>query len=142
MSRSCWKWACVVLLAFSCGCGLDDVTYTAAGIDGGGYLLQVNVQKRHLKVFTAEGMFPLEKGSYRITVFGEGHDWSFKGRKGYYYSPEEVKSDQRAWDYCYAWVDSRREFLYLNAYWLDPPNRMVSSNVAGKYALRGEERER
>lgn len=141
MSRLSWKWASVLLLALSCGCGLKDVKYAVTGIEGGGYLLQVNLQKRHLKVLTAEGMFPVETGSYRITVLGEGHDWSFKGRNGYYYSPSEVKSDRRAWDYCYAWVDSRREFLYLNAYWLDPPNRMVPSNVAGRYALRGEGRE-
>lgn len=136
MNRTLLKCVFVPLLSVLCGCGLDSVKYTVDETAGGGYVLHVKAQKRHLKLLTAEGMFPLETGSYNIAIVGNGEDWSYKGRKGFYYSQSKIKADRGAWDYCYAWVDQRREFVYLNAYWLDPPSKMVPSNVTGRYDLR------
>jgi hypothetical protein len=135
MSRLFLSTIYVLAIVSSIGCGRAKMTYTLAAIEGGGYELNVHYERRQLRLVSPEGMFPLETGTYKITVFGEGKDWGFKGRRGYYYSDSEVTSDQRAWDYCHAWVDEKRQFLYINAYWIDPPDRMIPSNVAGRYVV-------
>lgn len=136
------KWRYVLMMLLVVGCGCDEVKYTVASVEGGGYVLHVKVQRRRLHPMSAEGMFPVETGSYKIEIAGKGEDWSYIGREGVFYRQEEVMCDRTAWEYCYAWVDQRRDFLYLNAYWIVPPNKLVRSSVAGKYALRGPEQGR
>lgn len=132
--------ACSLIVILAGGCGRSKVIYTVEAEEGGGYVLNIRLRTRHFQLLSSEGMFPVETGTYRIRISGKGKDWSYKGRKGLYYSPSLITSDQQAWDYCYAWVDLNREYLYLNAYWLDPPTRMIPSLVARKYLLRAAER--
>lgn len=101
----------------------------------GGYTIDLRINKRHWKPITAEGFFPIQELYFKIDIVGEGKDWSSKDQPGYYYSSDLVSCKGRAWDFGYAWVDRERKYLYLTFYWATSPDKMIASDVNGKYAL-------
>ncbi len=101
----------------------------------GGYILNITVNKRYWTLITPEGVFPKEKLKFVINVMGKGRDWSFRGQEGFYYSLDEITTNMHHWDFGYAWIDSSRKNLYLNLFWVHAPDRMMASDVNGKYAL-------
>jgi len=110
-----------------------DVEYTVSSRPDGGYILHIAYSKRHF--FTAEGMFPLEKRNFVVEIKGNGTTWNWANPKGTYYSSDEVTSERQAWDVGYAWMDPERKSLYLNFYWVSPPDGLLPSDVNGKYDL-------
>lgn len=101
----------------------------------GGYSIDLRINKRHWKPITAEGFFPKQEMYFKIDIVGEGKDWSSKDQPGYYYSSELVSCKGKGWDFGYAWVDRERKYLYLTFYWASSPDKMIASDVNGKYAL-------
>ena len=124
-------------LSISSPCKAQNNEYKIASRPDGGYSLDIVVHKRHWKPITAEGIFPKETKNYSMDIIGEGIDWSFRNQDGYYYSIEQIMSKNKSWDIGFAWVDSKREYLYLNLYWVSAPNEMIPSDVNGKYSLTG-----
>ncbi len=112
--------------------------YTVSIQPDGGYLLNITVYKRYWKLITAEGVFPKERKSFLIKIAGKGRDWSARNQQGYYLAAEDISSNVKGWDFGYGWVDSAREYLYLNLYWVKSPNCMVASDVIGKFRLVGQ----
>ena len=101
----------------------------------GGYTIDLRIIKRHWKPITAEGFFPKQELYFKIDIAGKGKDWSAKDQPGYYYSSDLVSCKGKAWDFGYAWVDRERKYLYLTFYWASSPDKMIASDVNGKYAL-------
>lgn len=101
----------------------------------GGYTIDLRINKRHWKPITAEGFFPKQELYFTIDIAGKGKDWSGKDQPGFYYSSDLVSCKGQAWDFGYAWVDRERRFVYLNFYWASSPDKMIASDVNGKYAL-------
>ncbi len=121
----------VLLIVSSCG----KLDYQIATTEDGGFRIRIDYEKRSAKILTAEGVFPVERGSYEVHLIGKGEDWSYKGARGRYYAPEKIRSNHRAWDYCHAWLDERSGTIYLNAYWICPPDRLARSNISGRFHI-------
>lgn len=110
--------------------------YAIADRPDSGYLLNIVLYKRYWKLITAEGIFPKKRLTYAIEIVGKGRDWSYRNQKGYFYSLDEIKSTDKGWDFGYAWVDAEREYLYLNLYWVNSPNRIIPSDINGTFRLK------
>jgi hypothetical protein len=104
----------------------------------GGYTIDLRINKRHWKPITAEGFFPKQELYFKIDIDGKGKDWSSKDQPGYYYSSDFVSCKGKAWDFGYAWIDHDRKFLYLTFYWASSPDKLIASDVNGKYSLPKE----
>lgn len=113
----------------------NDIEYSIINRPDGGYSLNVKFLKRHWTPITAEGIFPIEKKNYQVDIIGKGKDWTFRNQKGYYYSSDDIKSNPKAWDFGYAWVDADRKNLYLNLFWVSSPDKLIPSDISGKYLL-------
>jgi hypothetical protein len=141
-SNNTGKYILTLALALSsvfviCGYSFaKDVEYSVTERPDGGYTLNINYSKRHWIPITGEGFFPLEKGNYTIDIIGKGKDYTSRQEKGYYYTPEDVKSVGKLWDFGYAWIDTERTYLYLNMYWVSLPDGIVPSKLNGKYRLK------
>lgn len=120
------------------GFGCSSRNYSVSMRSDGGYVLDVTVYKRHWKLITAEGVFPLEKTRFVINIAGKGHDWSFRNQAGFYYTIDEITTNIHDWDLGYAWVDTLQKNLYVNLFWVQAPDRLVPSDVNGKYSLSGQ----
>jgi hypothetical protein len=102
----------------------------------GGYSLKIDGYTQHMQPVTAEGFFPKQSMHYEIELLGPGKDLTYRNQPGYYYSfPNDIKSDKEHWDFGYAWVDLKREYIYLNFYWIDSPNSVNKSRVNGRYKI-------
>jgi hypothetical protein len=127
--------ALTLLITTETKCLSADKKYTVTARSDGGYSLEIELQKRHWKPITAEGIFPVEKKNYSIEIIGTGEDWSYRNQKGYYYGCDMIKSSGKICDFGYAWVSADRKYLYLNLYWVTSPDRMTPSDVNGRYDL-------
>lgn len=113
-----------------------EIEYSVSLRSDGGYTLLITCSKRHWNPITAEGFFPKEKEIYKIELIGEGEDWSYRNQNGYYYSLQKIISNKNHWDLGYVWVDLNRKFLYINLFWISSPNKLIESDINGKYILR------
>jgi len=106
--------------------------------EDGGYSILINGQTQHIQPISSEGFFPNVPIHYRIDLIGKGKDWSYRNQPGFYYSyPDMVKFERNvSWDYGYVWVDQKREYIYLNFYWVDSPNLLKESSINGKYKIK------
>lgn len=128
----------IIVILISSESMASNIKYTITEREDGGYTIIINTSKRLLKMITAEGFFPkIEKG-YKIELIGNGQDWKHRGYEGYFYSIEKMKSKQIKLDVGYAWVDKERKYLYLNIYFAELPDKIISSEINGMYRLECE----
>lgn len=113
----------------------DNKKYTISKRADGGYTISITYSKRIWKPITAEGFFPKETGDYEINIIGSGEDWSYQGEPGFFYSLEKIKSKKTHWETGFAWVDQKREYLYLNLYWVSVPDKLMPLPINGKYKI-------
>lgn len=110
--------------------------YTVQARADGGYSIHVTVTIRHWQPITAEGFFPKERLSYTIEIVGGGKDWSYRNQPGYFYSQKDVLCKGGGpWDFGYAWVDTKREYIYLNFFRVSAPDSRTASEVNGRYLI-------
>lgn len=128
---------CVIGLLFLAVCSAmaDTKTYTVRSRSDGGYSIDIVVIKRHWQPITAEGFFPKERKTFTIEIIGNGQDWSFRKQSGFFYSQENVLCKSKLWDIGYAWIDSKREYIYLNFFWASAPDSTTPSDINGKYQI-------
>ncbi|MBO7434395.1 hypothetical protein J6U76_00160 [bacterium] len=95
---------------------------------------------------------PNDDGGYTLTII-PGNDTNTVPRKlrllghgvertdpnGFYYPAMAIIDNEKTGDIGYAWVDAPRERIYLNCYWIAPPDSLVPSNVNGCYEIRPPE---
>ena len=115
-----------------------DVQCTVKNRSDGGYTLTITYLKRHWKPITAEGFFPVERKYYVIGIVGSGEDLSYREKNGFYYPLDKIVSEDVAWDLGYAWIDAERKYIYLNLYWISPPDGLTPSGASGRYRLDGK----
>ncbi|MBQ9344946.1 MAG: hypothetical protein IJT88_07020 [Kiritimatiellae bacterium] len=95
---------------------------------------------------------PNDDGGYTLTIFPENTTATapYKLRllgpgvgktepNGFYYPAMALIDNDKTGDIGYAWVDAPRERIYLNWYWIAPPDSLVPSNVNGCYEIRPPE---
>lgn len=106
--------------------------------EDGGFSIIIKGHTQHIQPITAEGFFPKVPINYQIDLIGKGKDWSYKNQPGFYYSyPKTVKFNKIvSWDYGYVWVDQKREYIYLNFYWVVGPDDLEGSKISGKYKIK------
>jgi hypothetical protein len=126
----------LILLMIGVKAMAKHITYSVTARQDGGYTLAIDVSKRHWMPITAEGFFPKEEISYQIEIVGQGDNWSYRNQNGYYYSLNEISCNNNNWDLGYVWVDSKRENLYINLYWVSEPDKLVETHINGKYVLK------
>ena len=101
----------------------------------GGYTLSITYSKRIWKPITAEGIFPKEKGNYELNLIGAGEDWSNEGEPGFFYSLDKIESKKPHWEVGFAWVNKDRTVIYLNLFWVSPPNKLMPMAINGEYNI-------
>lgn len=126
--------ACVIGLTFLTTCSVmaENKEYTVRPRADGGYSIVLTVIKRHWQPITAEDFFPKERQTYRIEIVGGGKDWTFRNQAGFYYNQDSVSCKSKSWDFGYAWVDAKRENIYLNFFWVSAPDSTTPSDINGK----------
>ncbi len=103
----------------------------------GGYMLVLRGTVRHIQPISAEGFFPVQHVYCTITLRGAGKDSFFRGQPGHYFSyPDDIESVEKYWDTGYAWVDKKRETIYLNFFWVTAPDSLIKSVVNGSYNIK------
>ena len=100
----------------------------------GGYDVKIVMTKRHWSPITAEGPFPKVVMEYSINFIGKGKDWSYRNQIGYFYSKNDIHNMPE--DVGYAWVDIKREYIYLNFFEVSSPDKLIPSPINGKYSLK------
>lgn len=100
-----------------------------------GYSINHKITKRIWKIVTAEGFFPKKTINFHVTITGTGKDWSYRGQEGFYYSFSEIHGAKKYGDIGYMWVDAKREWIYVNFYWVLSPDELQASDVNGKYKI-------
>ena len=119
--------------AHECNLGLE---YQIENRTDGGFELTVICERQIQKLITAEGLFPKVKKIFKISLIGEGDDWSEKrNQKGFFYSPEKIICKAKAWEIGYVWVDQDRKNVFLNFYWVDSPDNLKPSIINAKYPI-------
>lgn len=124
--------SCNYVIANSCN---ESIKHTVNARQDGGYNLSITCTVRSFNPITAEGFFPKKTSHYKISIPGKGKDLSYKNYNGYYYSVDEISSNHTVWDIGYVWVDKNKENIYLNLYWLSPPDGIKPSEIHGKYSI-------
>lgn len=117
-------------------CMAEIKKYSVNKRDDGGYTVSIRYSKRIWKPITAEGIFPKEKGSYELNLIGTGEDWSSEGEPGFFYSLENIKSKKTHWEVGFAWVNKDRSVIYLNLFWVSPPNKLMPMAINGEYKIK------
>jgi hypothetical protein len=126
-----FAYSLILLFLTTCSVRADSKEYTVRTRSDGGYSIEVTVTKRHW--ITPDGFFPKNKYSYKIEIMGGGKDWSYRGQPGYFYSQKEVLCKGGGpWDFGYVWVDAKREYIYLNLFYVSAPDSTIPSDVNGK----------
>lgn len=115
----------------------DTNEYSVSERGDGGYTVLINYSKRVWKPITAEGFFPKEEGRYEIILLERGEDWSNQGESGFFYPLNKIESKTKHWEVGFAWVDQKREMLYLNLFWVSPPDKLMPMAINGKYRIKG-----
>jgi hypothetical protein len=113
----------------------DSKNYSVTKKNDGGYTLSISYSKRIWKPITAEGIFPKEEGSYELNLIGKGEDWSSEGEPGFFYSLDKIESKKAHWEVGFAWVDKERSAIYLNLYWVSPPDKLMPMAINGTYKI-------
>jgi hypothetical protein len=104
--------------------------------DDGGYTLIIDGDIQHMRPITAEGSFPKQELHYVIELKGKGKDWSYRNQPGFHYSyPDTIECKQK-WDFGYAWVDQKNEYIYINFYSIKAPDSLRDSEINGKYKIQ------
>lgn len=137
----------VVIAYLFTGCMINTQKYAITKREDGGYILDIECKIKHLRPITAEGIFPEESTHYEIELLGKGQ-YLYSGMidglskyyqhndPGYYYPKEYVNiPGMRAYDMGYAWVDLGRKNIYLNYYWIKPPDGLIKAELHGKYKV-------
>jgi len=144
MSRSRWTLrlsilgnavALIYLLFKTDGYFPSTPDYSMTSRSDGGYSLKIRGHRRSWIPITAEGPFPLQSVFGDIELIGPGKNWYYRGQNGFYYDLSNITSNHVYWEYGYAWVDSKREHIYLNLYWAVGPNGSLKSEFSGKYDI-------
>ena len=107
--------------------------------------LGANAREKHYSVT------PNDDGGYTLTIIPEnatntaprklrllGHGVERTDPNGFYYPAMAIIENGKTGDFGYAWVDAPRERIYLNMYWMAPPNSLVPSDVNGCYEIKPE----
>lgn len=129
----------MLLLVSVChGSGITrKINHKAEPRDDGGYTLTLGGTIQSLMPITPEGFFPERPINYKIILKGKGKEWSYRNQSGYFYSfPEDIEAKPQSWDMGYAWVDKKRETIYLNFYWVKSPDSLTESEINGTYKVR------
>ncbi|MBP5788587.1 MAG: hypothetical protein J6Y19_12335 [Kiritimatiellae bacterium] len=95
-------------------------------------------------------VFPNDDGGYTLTIIPGnatgtapcqfrllGHGVEKPG--GFYYPSTAFIENTPSGDIGYAWIDAPRERIYLNLYWMAPPDSLVPSDVNGCYEIKPAE---
>jgi len=102
----------------------------------GGYTLTLKGQTQIVQPITAEGFFPKQPIYSQIELIGPGKNWKYRNQKGFYYQfPKDIECKNSYWDIGYAWVDEKRENIYLNFYWVNSPSSLKESRINGRYKI-------
>lgn len=75
-----------------------------------------------------------------IRLLGGGADWGKRNQDGFYYWRDAIIEHPATGDFGYAWVDRKRERIYINMYWAAAPDSLVPSDVNGCYGIAEGER--
>ncbi len=124
------------LLFMKDDCMAESKKYSIKKRSDGGYTLSVSYSKRIWKPITAEGIFPKERGSYELHLIGKGEDWSSEGEPGFFYSLGKIESKKTHWEVGFAWVNKDRSIIYLNLFWVSPPNKLMPMAINGEYKIK------
>jgi hypothetical protein len=125
----------ITLLLMRDTCMAETKQYSVNKRDDGGYTLSISYSKRIWKPITAEGIFPKEEGNYELNLIGAGEDWSKEGEPGFFYSLEKIESKKTHWEVGFAWVNKDRSVVYLNLFWVSPPNKLMPMVINGEYNI-------
>ena len=115
--------------------------YTVTENEDGGYTLNIVVEERHLGL-TCEGFCPKTRHEYEIRLVGPGTDeWKARNQGGFHYPANKVvwSWNRVAGDWGYAWVDRKREKIYINWYWIHAPDSLTPAKVNACYTIKGHE---
>jgi len=121
------------IVSLSSVCFAQNTKYKIQKRADGGYNIEISYNKQLLYPFTVEGAFPKDVRNYSIELIGKGKDWSYKNQRGFYYSKKEIPNMPE--DLGYAWVDSKRENIYLNFYAVKSPDKIIPAVINGKYSV-------
>ncbi len=110
--------------------------YSITTREDGGYTIIINTSKRLLVPLTSEGIFPKIEKNYQIDLIGKGKDWKHRGHEGYFYSIEKMESKYIKLDVGYAWIDKERKTLYINIYFVEIPDKIISADINGVYEIK------
>ena len=128
------------LICSNCYAGFGDfqqLNHEIKNRNDGGFTIVINGTIQHFKPITSEGFFPKEKVNYQIELVGRGKDWSYRNQLGYYYAyPGSIECKKPHWDIGYAWIDEKKEYIYLNFYWIKSPDSLEESKINGKYKIK------
>jgi hypothetical protein len=130
---------CVIIVLSSCANfgSYNQIDSQVSPREDGGYTLTLKGQTQIVQPVTAEGFFPKQSIYSQIQLIGLGKNWEYRNQHGFYYQyPKDIECKNSYWDIGYAWVDEKRENIYLNFYWIDSPNSLKESKVNGKYKIR------
>lgn len=117
-------------------CMADAKNYAISERADGGDAISISYSKRVWKPKTAEGVFPQETGTYELNLVGKGEDWSGEGEPGSFYPLSKIESRKTHWEVGFAWVDKDRSLIYLNLFWVSPPDKLEPMAINGVYKIK------
>lgn len=108
--------------------------------------LAANAQEKHYSVTpNADGGYTLSitpentttSAPCKLRLLGPGVETT--NPNGFHYWSLALIGNDKAGDFGYAWVDAPRERIYLNMYWMAPPDSLVPSAMNGCYEIKPQE---
>ena len=105
-----------------------------------------NAQEKHYSVTpNIDGGYTLaitpenaaDSAPHKLRLLGPGVEKT--APNGVYYPAMAIIDNDKTGDFGYAWIDAARERIYLNRYWMAPPDSLVPSDVNGCYEIRPPE---
>ena len=112
------------------------IEYNVKHRSDGGYAIDIKCTVQHWQPITAEGLFPKKVINMTVELIGKGTDWSYRNQKGYYYEKKDIQGILG--EIAYAWIDHKREYIYLNFFWVSSPDKLSPSVINGKYRILGK----
>ena len=113
--------------------------YTVTENGDGGYTLNITLEERYWG-WSLDGFFPKTRSEHEITLVGRGFNRNYRNEDGFYYPMDKIRRTSLAGaDVCWAWVSATKKEIYLNLYWIRPPDKLVPAHLGGCYKIEGHE---
>lgn len=126
-----WMVLMEIFMCNDCIAQIDE--YKVNQRSDGGYAIDIKYTVQSWLPITAEGPFPRQVKKTTVELIGKGKDWSYRNQNGYYYDKNDIRGILG--EIAYAWIDHKREYIYLNFFWISSPNKLTPSVINGKYRI-------